>query len=355
MSDKVFVHHGGKGAVIRLALVNVLLNIVTLSLWRFWGKTRVRAYLWGQTTIWGEPLEYVGRGGELFIGFLIAMVVVFVPYAVLVAVGQGLLATGNPLGAALFGLAQFILFFLIGVGLYRARRYLMTRTLWRGLRAGLDGSALVYALLVLAHLLLMGLTLGWSAPWMSMKLERYVLNHTRFGDTGFDCDAKAGPLYKRFALVWFSFVPVLGSLALMSQVLDLPDAEYMTPDEFMLSLALVYVWMIASGLVFTALPIAAYRAAYWRQVAAHTRFDGIGFGFDMGMWRLIRLFVGNLLITTLSLGILRPWASQRTLRAACEHLSMQAQPDFSRLFAGQQQIPRTGEGLVAALDGIGEF
>lgn len=355
MTERAFTHDSQLGPVLRLSVVNFLLNIVTLSLWRFWGKTRVRALLWGQTRIWGEPLEYVGRGGELFIGFLIALLVVFTPYMVAVVVGQLLVAGGQPLGVALIAVAQIAIFFLIGIGLYRARRYLMTRTVWRGLRAGQDGSALTYALLTLGHVVLLGLTLGWSGPWMSVKLDRYLMNNTRFGDTGFECEAPSAGLYKRYALVWFSFIPVflvlavstIGPLALNMQLDSQADQiRYV---------ATIYALIIASVLLFTALPLAAYHAAYWRNLASHTRFDGIGFTFDMGTWRLIRLFLGNMLITVLSLGILRPVASQRTLRAACDHLSMDRQPDLERLFASQQAIPRTGEGLVAALDSVGEF
>ncbi|MBI2241025.1 MAG: DUF898 domain-containing protein [Magnetospirillum gryphiswaldense] len=352
MTERAFSHDGQLGPVIRLSVVNLLLNIVTLSLWRFWGKTNVRAYLWGQTRIWGEPLEYVGRGTELFIGFLFALFLVFAPYVATIVVGQLLVAGGQPLGVVLIGLAQIAIFFLIGVGLYRARRYLMTRTVWRGLRAGQDGSALTYALLTMGHLVLLGLTLGWSGPWMSVKLDRYLMNNTRFGETGFECDAPSAGLYKRFALVWFSFIPVLASFAVLSQIVDLPSPD--SPD-FVPGLAQIYAWMITAFLLFTALPLVAYQAAYWRNLAAHTRFDGIGFHFDMGTWRMVRLFLGNLLITILSLGILRPVASQRTLRATCEHLSMDARPQLERLFASDKNVPRTGEGLLAALDSVGEF
>lgn len=352
MSHRAFTHDGQMGPVVRLSVVNFLLNIVTLSLWRFWGKTQVRAYLWGRTRIWGEPLEYVGRGSELFIGFLIALLVVFAPYMVAVVVGQLLIAGGQPLGVLLIVVAQIAIFFLIGIGLYRARRYLMTRTVWRGLRAGQDGSALTYALLTLGHVVLLGLTLGWSGPWMSVKLDRYLMNNTRFGDTGFDCDARSAPLYKYYSALWFSFIPVMASFGVLTQVIDLPKPD---SSGFLPAMAMTYAWIIVSFLLFSGLPLAAYHAAYWRNLASHTRFDGIGFGFDMGTWRLARLFLGNMLITIFSLGILRPLASQRTLRAACEHLTMDAAPDLHRLVASQQAIPRTGEGLVAALDGVGEF
>ncbi|MGE4278117.1 MAG: YjgN family protein [Magnetospirillum sp.] len=352
MSHRAFSYDGQTGPLVRLSVVNFLLNIVTLSLWRFWGKTQVRSYLWGRTRIWNEPLEYVGRGGELFIGFLIALLVVFAPYMAVVFTGQMLVAGGQPAGVFLIVVAQIVIFFLIGVGLYRARRYLMTRTVWRGLRAGQDGSAMAYALLTLGHVVLLGLTLGWSGPWMSVKLDRYLMNNTRFGDTGFECEARSAPLYKRYAALWFSFIPVMVSFAVLTQFVDLPS-----PDRsgFLPAMVGIYTWVIVSVLLFSGLPLAAYHAAYWRNLAAHTRFDGIGFGFDMGTWRLVRLFFGNMLITIFSLGILRPLASQRTLRAACEHLTMESAPDINRMVASPQAVPRTGEGLVAALDGIGEF
>lgn len=40
-----FAQNGRTGAIIRMAVVNFLLSLLTLSLWRFWGKTRVRRYL----------------------------------------------------------------------------------------------------------------------------------------------------------------------------------------------------------------------------------------------------------------------------------------------------------------------
>lgn len=63
---------GDMGPLFGLVIVNALLSIVTLGIYRFWARTRVRRYLWRNMQLLGEPFEYSGVGSELFVGFLIA-------------------------------------------------------------------------------------------------------------------------------------------------------------------------------------------------------------------------------------------------------------------------------------------
>src|SRR3712207_2766510 len=67
-----------------LGLKNGLLNLVTLTLYRFWGKTEVRRRVWDGVQMNGEPFEYTGRGVELFMGFLLALGVVGLPFLIVV-------------------------------------------------------------------------------------------------------------------------------------------------------------------------------------------------------------------------------------------------------------------------------
>src|SRR5690606_16979791 len=62
-----------------IALTNLLLTIVTLGIYRFWAKTRERHYLWSRTRFIDDTLEWTGTGKELFIGFLIAAVLILTP------------------------------------------------------------------------------------------------------------------------------------------------------------------------------------------------------------------------------------------------------------------------------------
>ena len=48
---------------------------VTLGIYRFWFATDIRRFLWSNTEIAGETLEYSGTATELLIGFLIAIAV----------------------------------------------------------------------------------------------------------------------------------------------------------------------------------------------------------------------------------------------------------------------------------------
>jgi uncharacterized membrane protein YjgN (DUF898 family) len=66
--------------LLRLSLVNFLLNVITLSIYRFWAKTRVRRHIWSCVKINGEPLEYTGTGLELFLGALIVFGLIGLPF-----------------------------------------------------------------------------------------------------------------------------------------------------------------------------------------------------------------------------------------------------------------------------------
>ena len=69
-----FQYDGRLGELYWIFIKNLLLSIITLGIFRFWGKTRIRRYLWSHTSLAGDRFEYTGTGGELFIGFIIVMV-----------------------------------------------------------------------------------------------------------------------------------------------------------------------------------------------------------------------------------------------------------------------------------------
>ena len=69
------VYRGGAGPVFRIAAVNSLLSLVTLGIYRFWARTRLRRYFWSHVELDGDPIEYTGTGKQLFLGFLIVMAV----------------------------------------------------------------------------------------------------------------------------------------------------------------------------------------------------------------------------------------------------------------------------------------
>ncbi len=89
-----------------------------------------------------RTLEYTGTATELLIGFLIA-IAILVPLNLMLFVAA--LSLG-PVGQ-FAGMLSFPLLFLLGqFAVYRARRYRLTRTIYRGVRCHQNGSALRYAI-----------------------------------------------------------------------------------------------------------------------------------------------------------------------------------------------------------------
>ena len=73
-SRRAGVHFvGDRRAYWRLLIRGAALLAVTLGIYRFWFATDMRRFLWSNTEIAGETLEYTGTPIELLIGFLIAI------------------------------------------------------------------------------------------------------------------------------------------------------------------------------------------------------------------------------------------------------------------------------------------
>ncbi len=189
---------GEKGPLFQLAFKTSLLTFLTLGIYRFWMKTRMRRYLWSAIVPGGAPLEYTGRGSEKLLGFLIAVVflafyigvvnliLMFISFTVMNGSGGGYLLS-------FVGLIPVYFF-----ARYRARRYILARTRWRGIRFGLEPGAWGYAWRAIVHLLISILSLGWLWPRMTFWLEKYRTDRTWYGDAKFTQGGKWTMLYGPF-------------------------------------------------------------------------------------------------------------------------------------------------------------
>src|ERR1700731_2825154 len=66
---------GKEAAYWRLRTKGAALLMLTLGLYRFWFATDVRRFLWSNTEIVGDTLEYTGLATELLGGFLLALAI----------------------------------------------------------------------------------------------------------------------------------------------------------------------------------------------------------------------------------------------------------------------------------------
>ncbi|HKS89480.1 MAG TPA: DUF898 family protein, partial [Stellaceae bacterium] len=211
---------GGNGAFRRLVMRGALLELITFGFYRFWLTTDIRRHLWSHTEIDGDALEYTGRGKELLVGFLIAAAVLAPFFLVYFLVGLELgrlkPLAALPLYLVIIGFGQF--------AAYRARRYRLTRTVWRGVRFWMTGSGWSYAWRSLLWGLLLLPTLGFAYPWRRAALERYKLDHTLYGTLRGRFEASGGQLFKRIWWVW-----LLGLLPLLLVIGGMVAIAIVTP------------------------------------------------------------------------------------------------------------------------------
>src|SRR3981081_2934686 len=146
-----------------------MLLAVTLGIYRFWLATDVRRFLWSNTEIAGDGLEYIGTARELLLGFLIA-IVLLVPVNVMFFLAA---FSSGVLGQISGTLALVVLALFGQFAVYRARRYRLTRTVYRGIRFHQTGSAWRYAICALFWWAMIVLTLGLAYPFAPASLERF--------------------------------------------------------------------------------------------------------------------------------------------------------------------------------------
>ena len=201
---------GNANAVLKLSCWNTLWTILTLGIFRFWAKTRMRRYIWSNIVVDGNALEYTGRGLELFLGFLI-VAVIFGP----ILAGLGYASTMLPPQLAMLpdAMIYVVAMFLFFVASYRATRYRYSRTYWRGIRAQLGGSALKYAVIGFTSSILTALSLGLLAPYTFVATTRYQTDNTWIGDTQAKFTGTFGTVFRKWIKNW-AIIAVFAAVAI---------------------------------------------------------------------------------------------------------------------------------------------
>ena len=338
------------GGFLGLSLLNGLLRVLTLGVYHFWGKTEVRQRIWSAIRVDGEPLEYRGTGGELFRGFLVVFGLILLPLGLMSFLAPLLLGPNNAV-QGLYNLAFWSLLFLLsGFGIHRARRYRLSRTRWRGIRGGLSGASSNFAWAYLWTTVLVPFTLGWILPWRAVHLQRLLFNDTRFGDKAFAFTGNAGPLYRRFWLVWVGGIALIiaASGAIFLQIA--PDGRTfarpgMSPATVVPILAILFVAFLLFAIIR-----AWYSARMLSYFAEQTDFQGAAFKLDAKAGSLVWLTATNYLITILSLGFLSPIAEARSMRYIIDRLSIEGPVPFEHVGQNPDALLSRGEGLAEAFN-----
>ncbi|SFT14563.1 Uncharacterized membrane protein YjgN, DUF898 family [Sulfitobacter marinus] len=280
---------GTRFALFWLALKTGFLTVITLGFYRFWMKTRMRRWFWSAIRPGGHPMEYVGDPWEKLLGFFIAVViltfyigiinllVMFVSFSIFSSASVGYLA--SVVGVIpLWFYAQ-----------YRARRYVLARTRWRGVRFGLEKGAWGYAWRALVHWAVTLLTVGLLWPRMTFWLEKYVTDRTYFGSARLNQGGHWAMLYRAAIPFILSLLVLVGGAIWVFWLDPIVVSADMTTDDIIRSVeemmdggaaALPVVGVERLGIFLIGILGLLYGAIHYRFVskrlmANHKTADGI--------------------------------------------------------------------------------
>ena len=290
------------GSLAKLLFKNAFLNLITLSIYRFWARTALRRYFWQSVHVDGEPFEYTGLGRELLIGFLI-VIAILAPMVLVWHVIEAALNT-QPIALVIGKAVYFFIFYLLIMAAgFRARRYRLSRTRWRGMRASQSGSTWHYILLGVGWGVASLATLGLAVPWMRTSMQRYRTTNTWLGDQQFSFDALARPLLVRWLVVLGAAalpIVIFGVMALpfirelIAAVSKGGQAIQGTIQRSPGTIALlIFLPYIAVSVGFVA--YVWYRVGEFRHFTAHTRLGAMAFRSSASSGRIFgRVLLGIL-------------------------------------------------------------
>lgn len=323
-----FRYHGIGGSLFGLMLVNSILTVLTLGIYSFWAKTKLREFHYSHTEADGDRFAYHGTGGELFRGMLRAFGIILVLFLVvslvlglaMVAIGGEQAAPGGsgtgPIIAQAAGMAGFytVIAILATAAINLSRRYRLSRSSWRGIRFSFHGSTGDYMKLTLRGALLSLITLGLYAPYFQNQNRAFLVNNARFGAEPFSYDGDGRTLFGEYLKALVLTIPTLG---------------------------LSWIW---------------YAAFKHRLFWSHTRMRGARFVSTVTGRDLLGLYVTNMLLVACTFGIGTAWAITRTHAFWCDNLRLAGTVEWASIEQRAQEASALGEGLADALDmdvGIG--
>ncbi|PQV55641.1 uncharacterized membrane protein YjgN (DUF898 family) [Defluviimonas denitrificans] len=310
-SPAVMARYTGTGsALFGLALLNGLFTILTLGIYRFWGKTRIRRYIWSSVDLGGNRPEYTGTGLEKFLGFLVAVVVlaIYLGLVQLILFYFGMHFVLEPkseaqalMQIAVVYISLFAIMPLMIFARYRARRYMMARTRFMGIRFGMDKGAWGYVWRAIAHGALTVVTLGILLPRQTFWLEKYKTDRSWYGDQKFTQDGRWTGLYgaMRHVLIGLALV-VLGFVAMVVAGVMAQGSS----GEDLSAIAMIGIVLTFIGLLWAAIGYLYYRVHAYRYLMDNTILMGRRiFRAEPRTGRIIGIYILGSIAISLIIGI----------------------------------------------------
>jgi uncharacterized membrane protein YjgN (DUF898 family) len=303
-------------------IVNVLLTILTAGIYSAWAKVRRKRYFNGSTVLHGRTFGYHATGKQIFLGRLVSLVFIIGANAV-------------TLVPFLAFLPLLLLILVLPWVVQRSLRFNARVTSYRNVRFDFKGGAGGAFVAVVAGGFLAFISLGILAPLATRWVSRYIFGNLYYGDRPFSADPKLGSLYR----VWIIPALMVAVGGILSGILiavyiaavrsmDIPQEKHMYVGQLLLSIGF-FCTMIVYGLAGI-----IYRAGVRNVVLSAMVLDGKHqLKSDIHRGRYLWIVMSNLILTLLTLGLMRPWAAVREARYLVEHSAIKIDGDIGEVFS----------------------
>lgn len=377
---RLAVEFTGSGSeYFRIWLVNLLLTLVTLSLYHPFAKARKLAYFHGNTLVGGQPLGFHGDPWKMLRGYLLML---------LFGVAYGVSSRFSPT-AALVAVGSFV---LLWPALWRASlQFRLGNTSWCGLRFGFDGSLggayrsmlpalLPWAGFVAAAVLApqpaagpapdgadalaplspagFGLLMGATALAMLLAMplalawvKRYQHGHYLYAGQRSRLEAGTGAFYL-YALKVFGVTLLVGAAGAATAgglaAIGFVGTAAGAGEHF--ATGLLMVGMLAFYVAYFVIVLPYGQSRLQNLVWGRTRSQALQCHSTLRLWPLGWLTLKNLVLTILTLGLYWPFAAVATARLKLQALGVEVDGDVAQWQAGAQAGTQDATG-----DAAGDF
>ena len=350
---------GSGSEYFRIWIVNLLLSIVTLSLYRPWAKVRRLRYFYANTLVDGHALDFHGNPRKMLRGYLLVGLML-VAYS---AAGRF---------SATAALVALVILAVLWPALLRASmQFRLANTSWRGLRFRFNGTLagayagmlplfvpalgmgmLRFELVDVQHpttayikhiYMVMGATL-LVAPLMWWIFKRYQHDHYGLGQWQTRLEIGPGRVYGlAFRILGVAtlstlIVVILGTIlaALLGGVATFTG---LFANRF-LTIAIVFVGVMIFYLFALMVPVPYAVSRSQNLIWGHTRCDEVWFHSNLSFEAMVKLTIKNWLLMAITLGLYYPFASISFYRLRMESMTPQLSGNLDRL---QAQAAASGD------------
>ena len=336
----------GRGqTLLGIFIVNTFYTLLTLGMYSFWGRVRIRQYLNSQTSLAKIRFSYHGTGMELLKGATKALVIFGIPYAFLsfVPIIWEHIPSWIP-----NTLAGCMVLCFVPIAVVGSHRYRLSRTAFGTIRFSFRGRVKRYMKIWFTGTFLTLLTAGVYYPFFEHARREFLVSHTYLGNRPFTYEGNGTALLWIYAkTLGLVCLIVTGLIAVAAKPDMLTSIIHWGQEEW----SAVFVNPIfLTGLLTLFLPWFYLQATKQKYFWNHSTFDTAPFKFTASTWNLLELRVTNFLMLILTFGLAWPWVQVRNLQYLYYYLGLQGPLDLQDIEQDALDASPTGEELAGYFD-----